>query len=132
MPTTSVPILSTSIGGGHHVDLRASCKLTVERHIVNLFKECLMIVEQLEEEHDEALEKLYSALPETYREYVRLADHFTEEKADRIRRAILARGNDCRRAVCGGSGQSGELDHYDFTFRAPSGASASSSPTPSP
>ncbi len=113
MSTTSVPILSSTVGGTTSVDLRASCKLTVERHIVNLFKECLMIMEQLEEEHDEALEKLYSALPETYRQYVTLADHFTEEKADRIRRAILQRGNDAKRAVAS------ELDQYDLTFRAP-------------
>ncbi len=71
-----------------------------------------MIVEQLEEEHDEAMEKLYAALPDTYRTYVALADHFTEEKADRIRRAILQRGNDAKRAVAS------ELDQYDLTFRA--------------
>lgn len=70
-----------------------------------------MIVEQLGEEHDESMEKLYNALPETYREYVRLADHFTEEKSDRIRRAILQRGNDCKRAV------SAELDQYDLALR---------------
>jgi hypothetical protein len=112
MPTTSVPIFSASVDAPTQLDLRASCKLTVERHIVNLFKECLMIMEQLEEEHDESLDKLYSALPETYQKYVQLADHFTEEKADRIRRAILQRGNDCKRAVAS------ELDQYDLTFRA--------------
>ncbi len=109
MPTTSVPILSASVGKPTTLNLSVSHRLTIERHIVNLFKECLMIMEQLEEEHDEAMEKLYSALPETYRTYVKLADHFTEEKADRIRRAILQRGNDCKRAV------NIELDQYDLT-----------------
>lgn len=65
-----------------------------------------MIAEQLAEEHDEALEKLYAALPPEYKEYVNLADHFTEDKSDRIRRAILQRGNDCKRAV------RDELDRY--------------------
>ena len=78
---------------------------------MTLFKECLMIVEQLAEEHDEAMEKLYAALPPEYREYVNLADHFTEEKYDRIRRAILQRGNDCKRAV------NDELKQYELSFR---------------
>ena len=98
-PHTTVPILSASVGQPTVFNAEASHRFTIERHIVTLFKECLMIVEQLEEEHDEAMEKLYAALPPTYQAYVTLADHFTEEKADRIRRAILQRGNDCRRNV---------------------------------
>ncbi len=110
MPTTSVPILSASVGKPTTLNLGVSHRLTIERHIVNLFKECLMIVEQLAEEHDEAMEKLYQALPDEYRAYVTLADHFTEEKYDRIRRAILQRGNDCKRAV------NDELNQFEFTF----------------
>ena len=90
MPTTSVPILSASVGQPTTLNLDISHRLTIERHIVNLFKECLMIVEQLGEEHDEAMGKLFDALPENYREYVRLADHFSEEKADRIIREYEA------------------------------------------
>jgi hypothetical protein len=119
MHHVSVPILSSSPAGAH-LDLRASCQFTVGRHITTLFKECLAIMEQLHEEHWEALEKLHAALPPEYRDYVNLADHFTDEKRDRIRRAILARGNDCRRAV------SEELDQYELTFRVPDAS------TPSP
>ncbi len=119
MHSTSVPILSASVGHAPIVDLRASCQFTVERHIVTLFKECLMIVEQLAEEHDEAMEKMYQALPPEYRTYVNLADHFTEEKYDRIRRAILQRGNDAKRAV------HDEMEQFEFTFRAASAASPS-------
>ncbi len=68
-----------------------------------------MIVEQLAEEHDEAMSKLHQALPPEYKEYVDLADHFTKEKYDRIRRAILQRGNDAKRAV------RDELDRYQPT-----------------
>ncbi len=110
MHTTSVPILSSSVGAPTVLNLGVSHRLTIERHIVTLFKECLMIVEQLAEEHDEAMEKLYAALPSEYREYVNLADHFTDDKFDRIRRAILQRGNDCKRAV------SEELTQYELTF----------------
>ncbi len=114
MPPTSVPILSASVGAPTALDLRASCQFTLSRHVTTLFKECLVIMEQLHEEHYEALEKLHAALPPEYRSYVDLADHFTDEKRDRIRRAILARGNDARRAVCE------ELDQYELTFRAQS------------
>ena len=68
---------------------------------------------QLAEEHDEAMSKLYENLPEQYRPYVNLADHFTEEKEKRIRTAILARGNDCRRAI------DAELEKYQMTLGAP-------------
>lgn len=111
MSTHSVPIISARVGEPTVIDLGASCKFTISRHITTLFKEFLLIVEQLAEEHDEALGKLHDALPPEYSEYVNLADHFTEEKGDRIRRAILARGNDCRRSVCE------ELDQFNLTFR---------------
>lgn len=67
--------------------------------------------EQLGEEHDEAMTKLYDSLPPEYKEYVNLADHFTEEKGERIRKAVLQRGNDCRRAI------EEEIEKYNITFR---------------
>lgn len=81
------------------LDLNAHVQQVCERHVIILFKEVLGMFEQLGEEHDEALGKLFEALPPEYQPYVDLADHFTQEKADRIRRAVLARGNDCKRAI---------------------------------
>jgi len=92
------------------IDLNAHVQYTCGRHVVTLFKECLDIMVQLAEEHDEAMGKLYEALPPQYQPYVALADHFTEEKEARIRRAILARGNDCRRAI------DAELSKYQMTL----------------
>jgi hypothetical protein len=94
------------------IDLKAHVQYTCGRYIVTLFKEYLDIMAQLAEEHDESLSKLYEALPEQYRTYVALADHFTEEKEARIRKVILARGNDCRRAV------EAELDKYQLILGA--------------
>lgn len=101
----STPVISVAL------DLRATCQLAIDRQITTLFKECLMITEQLREEHYEAMEKLYAALPPEYCEYVNLANHHTDEKQARIRRAILQRGNDAKRAALE------ELDKYDLTFR---------------
>ena len=110
-PTNSVPIVSVSADGTSQLDLRASCQFTLGRHITTLFKEYLAMMEQLHEEHFEAMAKMHDALPPEFKEYVNLADHFTDEKRERLRRAILARGNDCKRAV------SDELDKYDLAFR---------------
>lgn len=93
------------------INLREHVQYTADRRVTELFKEVLAMFEQLAEEHDEALEKLYAALPPEYCKYVDLADHFTEEKGDRIRRAVLQRGNDCKRSI------REELDKYDITFR---------------
>lgn len=98
------------------LDLNAHVQTVCERHVIVLFKEVLGMFEQLGEEHDEALGKLWDSLPPEYQPYVDLADHFTQEKADRIRRAVLARGNDCKRAI------RDELGKYTMTL-------GSSSPT---
>ena len=95
------------------IDLNAHVKYTCGRFVVTLFKEYLDIVAQLADEHDEAMTKMQDALPEPYKAYVDLADHFTEEKGERIRKAVLARGNDCRRAI------EAELDKYQMTLGGP-------------
>jgi hypothetical protein len=92
------------------IDLKGHVQYTCGRHVVTLFKECLAIMTQLAEEHDEAMGKLHEALPDEYKPYVDLADHFTEDKEGRIRKAILARGNDCKRAI------EAELAKYQMTL----------------
>lgn len=96
------------------IDLNSHVQYVCGRHIVTLFKEYLDIMTQLAEEHDEALEKMYEALPPQYQPYVSLANHFTEEKEARIRKVILQRGNDCRRAI------EAELSKYQMTLGGPS------------
>ncbi len=92
------------------MDLEGHVLYTCDRQVVVLFKEILAIFEQLGEEHDEAMGKLYDALPPDYQPYVALADHYTDDKFLRIRTAVLARGNDCRRMI----GE--ELSKYHMTF----------------
>lgn len=76
-----------------------------------MFKEMLSLLEKLAEEHDETLGKLYARLPSEYKTYVELADYFTEDKADRLRREVLQRGNDCKRAIVE------EMEKYDVVIR---------------
>lgn len=92
------------------LDARAALQFSARRHTVVLFKDVLSLLETLAEEHDEAMAKLQAALPEEYHAYLTLADYFTEEKADRLRRAVLSRGNDCSRAI------QEEIAQYEVSF----------------
>ena len=86
---------------------------TIDRHITVLWKEYLSLLRELAADHDEALGKLASALPAEYAAHLDLADWFTEEKGIRLRKAVLDRGNDCKRAILD------EIAKYDVAF--PSG-----------
>ena len=92
------------------IDAKATLQFATDRSITVLFKEMLSLLESLAEEHDESLAKLAAALPAEYHTHLALADYFTEEKADRLRRAVLGRGNDCKRAI------HEEIEKYKITF----------------
>lgn len=81
------------------INPRDALQYTLRRHIVTLFKEFLSLSEDLTAEHDEALAKLATALPTEYHTHINLADYLTEDRAERLRKVILQRGNDCARAV---------------------------------
>lgn len=92
------------------IDPRQALQHSCRRYTVVLFKEFLSILEQLADEHDEALAKLAVSLPTEYHAHLTLADHFTEEKAERLRRAVLQRGNDAARSI------QEEIEKYDVEF----------------
>ena len=95
------------------IDAKASLQFAARRHITVLFKEILGLLEQLADEHDESLAKLAAALPTEYQPHLNLADYFTEEKAERLRKAVLGRGNDCIRSILE------EMEKYDINFGGP-------------
>lgn len=92
------------------IDAKQALQFTIDRHITVLWKELLTLLRGLAAEHDEALGKLASALPPEYGTHLDLADWYTEEKGLRLRKAVLDRGNDCKRAILE------EVDQYDVTF----------------
>lgn len=68
-----------------------------ERIVKGLFKSFLMVVEDLEREHNVALGKLHDSLPPEYQPFVNLADYLDEDKVRMIRKRILDNGNNaCR------------------------------------
>lgn len=83
----------------YSVDPEEVLRFQMHRLVTSLFKSFLIILEDLGAEHDEALEKLYTALPEEYKPFVNLADYFTEQKGELLRKKVLDAGNDTRRQI---------------------------------
>ncbi len=75
--------------------LRAKTRLAITR----VFKTYLDLLEQVADEHDEAMGKLMDALPPEHRALVYLADHFGETRFNAIRTKILGVGNEAIRSL---------------------------------
>ena len=74
-------------------------KFACKRNTTILFKHFLEIIERMNEEHAETLAKLKHNLPEEYKAYVDLADYFTDNKLNMLRKEVLSKGNDCYRGI---------------------------------
>ncbi len=83
----------------------------IKRNNTNLFKNFLVIIEELTQDHDEAITKLYNALPDEYKKYVELADYLSDEKCERLRKKVLSQGNDTYRAL------EEQLKHFDVKLK---------------
>lgn len=81
------------------IDSKDVLKFQVKRNITVLFKQFLIILEDLAEEHDIALDKLAEKLPPEYKDFVDLADYFGEEKSEMLRKKVLTIGNDTYRNI---------------------------------
>jgi hypothetical protein len=68
-----------------------------KRICTSLFRGFLTLIENLEDEHGDLMEKLHTALPEQYKAYVDLVDYWTPTRAEAIRKHILDGGNDAIR-----------------------------------
>lgn len=76
------------------LDADKALRFQQERITKKLFKHFLIILEDLEREHNTALQRLYDNLPEQYRPFVILADCLDEAKANLLRKRVLDAGND--------------------------------------
>ena len=90
----------------------AKINLNRESHdeISRLFKMMLMMVEDMKKDHDFHYEKLYENIPDEYHKIINVADHFTPQKVNWIRKRILDFGNESIRNL--GSA----LDNYTVSF----------------
>ena len=68
------------------------------KSISQLFKQYLMLIEDLKFEHDQYVKKIKSEIPSEYHNIIDNADTFDEEKMSRIRKRILDLGNESIRS----------------------------------
>lgn len=80
-------------------DPDAVLRYQLERMITSLFKGYLVMLEDLGDSHDEAMDKLRAALPADLKGYVDLADYLTEERGVSLRKKVLDSGNDTKREM---------------------------------
>lgn len=78
---------------GYSVNGNAVLRFQHERIVKSLFVQFLITLEDLGHRHEMALDKLEKNLPEEYKKYVELADYFTEEEYQLLRKRVLDRGN---------------------------------------
>lgn len=74
-------------------------KAKVELAIKRVMRNYLIVLEEITDQHDEAMNKLIDALPPEHQAKVILADHFTDAKFEATRRRILNVGNDAIREI---------------------------------
>lgn len=86
-------------------------RFQVKRNVTNLFRRFLETLERRKDGHEEALSKLRRALPAQYSHYVDLADDFTDQEAERLRKEVLTMGNDCLR------GLNEEIDKLEISLK---------------
>jgi|GEM_PF-4540100 len=78
---------------GYEVISKDEALFHARKHMTFMFKQFLILLEDLRFEHDNAMGKLKNALPEQYSSSVDLADYFNEELFQRKRKRILDFGN---------------------------------------
>ena len=71
----------------------------VTRNTKDLFKEFLVVVEDLSFEHEQNFSKLYNGIPKQYHAILDQADYFDEDKLQYLRKKILDIGNNSIRKI---------------------------------
>ncbi len=80
-------------------DVKNIVRFQVNRNIINLYKSFLIMLEDLEYEHQTHFQKLKDKFPDTYHDLLDQADYLTEEKLEHLRKRILDSGNHCAREI---------------------------------
>lgn len=88
-------------------------RFQARRICTSMFKSFLILLEEVEEDHDIALKKLFDSLPPQYQPYVKLADYLDEERAKRLRSKILDVGNNAIREF------EEQLNNYEVRLKNP-------------
>ena len=68
--------------------------IKMQRNVVNLYKNYIVLAEELKREHDVFLKKIENQLPQ---EYINDIDYFDSERYNYLRKRILDMGNELNR-----------------------------------
>ena len=79
-------------------DPRGIIQFQINRNIINLYKTFLIMLEDLEREHESHFTKLKRKLPGDM-DVLDQADYFTEEKMEYMRKKVLDAGNQAVREI---------------------------------
>lgn len=77
----------------YKIDAEKVLRFQHERITKALFVSFLIVLEDVARRHEMALEKLDEHLPLEYKKFVALADYFTDEEYQLLRKRVLDRGN---------------------------------------
>ena len=92
------------------MDAKQSLSRKSNKSIAYLFKQYLMLIEDLKFEHDQYLKKIKQEIPSNYHNVIDNADTFDDEKLSRIRKRVLDIGNETIRSL------DTELDEFSINF----------------
>jgi hypothetical protein len=92
------------------MDAKQSLSRKSNKSIAYLFKQYLMLIEDLKFEHDQYLKKIKQEIPSDYHSVIDNADTFDDEKLSRIRKRVLDIGNETIRSL------DTELDEFSINF----------------
>jgi hypothetical protein len=92
------------------MDAEGIFKKYCQRNTVALFKGFLMMLEDLQKEHQINFDKLRDSLPEDYDCLIDQADYFCEEKLQHLRKRTLDIGNEAIRNI------EGEIENFTINF----------------
>lgn len=92
------------------MDAKQSLSKRSNKSIAYLFKQYLMLIEDIKFEHDQYLKKIKSEIPSEFHNVIDNADTFDDEKLSRIRKRVLDIGNETIRSI------DSEMDDFSINF----------------
>jgi len=89
--------------------LKELLEFQINRNIINLYKSFLIILEDIQDEHQSNFDKLKNAIPEN-NELIDQANYWDESKMEYIRKKVLDQGNNTQREILS------HLEKFDLTI----------------
>lgn len=90
--------------------LKELLEFQINRNIINLYKSFLIIMEDMQDQHEGSFRKLKINLPD-HVDLINQADYWDESRMDFMRKKILDQGNDALREIIN------QLEKFNLTIK---------------